>query len=189
MPQPSIFFCQLSLLSYWRRELELYMGGIVNPGSRIWYSDSLVFASQALLQKYQSACLYIYVWSMNTRPSVWTANKKWGTGPLCPHQSKSGGFLQLAWGRIFSTWCQVKPKTQYILKGRVLSVPTVLKSPVYKLVGKVPYETSNIKKVWNISFAPIGSHKKKSVVLNPSSLQTWAVESGLQSMVHLGNEL
>jgi hypothetical protein len=34
----------------------------------------------------------------------------------------------------------------------------VFKSRVYKLVGYVPWEISNSKKVWNISFAPIGSH-------------------------------
>jgi hypothetical protein len=34
----------------------------------------------------------------------------------------------------------------------------VIKSRVYKLVGYVPYEIYNSNKVWNISFAPIGSH-------------------------------
>jgi hypothetical protein len=34
----------------------------------------------------------------------------------------------------------------------------VFKSRVYKLVGYVPYEIPNSKKVRNLSFAPIGSH-------------------------------
>jgi hypothetical protein len=40
-------------------------------------------------------------------------------------------------------------------------------SQVYKLVDKVPYKISNSKKVWNISFAPIGSRRKSLCYLTP----------------------
>jgi hypothetical protein len=58
---------------------------------------------------------------------------------------------------------------------KTFTCPAVFKSQFYKLVGK---EISNSKKIWNLSLAPIGSHRKKGWhFIYPSSLQTWDLKT------------